>query len=232
MAVCTLQALQPDEELPAAGAGHDLPVVRLPVHSACLLPAAIIAPACSAQDQCTPRLQHVLTFHLQLLKPLPSLCSAHLQLAPKMRSTNSLVASMTGRAEVTHFAIAGRVAVGLHLFSRTPGIRGVDFSFLEPPTLDVQVSVCCVFCLTALQAYRARMAVGLMTSKGRSDVQLLDHAVFAAGRRQRGLRRHRSAGRAGDFAGVLPPLALPSLHYTHTGVLKPHQSTCTSVLTA
>lgn len=129
-------------------------------------------------------------------------CVYVLQLAPKMRSTNALVASMTGRAEVTlfaepclgssgfpvpsgiqglrhraeplcsvlwdaavnavypvsmwsymgcnchhwhcrlkvtHFAIAGRVAVGLHLFSRTPGIRGVDFSFLEPPTLDVQV---------------------------------------------------------------------------------------------
>ncbi len=48
-----------------------------------------------------------------------------MQLAPKMRSTNALVASMTGRAEVTHFAIAGRVAIGLHLFSRTPGIRGV-----------------------------------------------------------------------------------------------------------
>lgn len=75
-----------------------------------------------------------------------------------MRSTNALVASMTGRAEVTHFAIAGRVAVGLHLFSRTPGIRGVDFSFLEPPTLDVQVSACCASCLNAQQVRCARTA--------------------------------------------------------------------------
>ena len=46
-------------------------------------------------------------------------CTANasaMQLAPKMRSNNALVASMTGRAEVTHFAIAGRVAIGLHLF--------------------------------------------------------------------------------------------------------------------
>jgi hypothetical protein len=94
----------------------------------------------------------------------------HLQLAPKMRSTNALVASMTGRAEVTHFAIAGRVAVGLHLFSRTPGIRGVDFSFLEPPTLDVQVSTCCGSCLTAQQICCARTAhVGSHTVEGRCN---------------------------------------------------------------
>ena len=50
-----------------------------------------------------------------------------------------MLAGMTGRAEISHFAIAGKALVGCHLFSRSPGIRGIDFSFLEPPTVDVQV---------------------------------------------------------------------------------------------
>ena len=61
-----------------------------------------------------------------------------LQLAPKMRP-NAMLPDVTGRAEITHFAIAGKVLLGLHLFSRSPGIRGVDFSFVDPPTIDVQV---------------------------------------------------------------------------------------------
>ena len=60
------------------------------------------------------------------------------QLAPKMRK-GVMLAGMTGRAEISHFAIAGKALIGFHLFSRSPGIRGVDFSFLEPPTVDVQV---------------------------------------------------------------------------------------------
>ena len=60
------------------------------------------------------------------------------QLAPKMRQ-NAMLPDVTGRAEITHFAIAGKVLLGLHLFSRSPGIRGVDFSFVDPPTIDVQV---------------------------------------------------------------------------------------------
>lgn len=61
-----------------------------------------------------------------------------LQLAPKMRK-GVMLAGVTGRAEISHFAIAGKALVGCHLFSRSPGIRGIDFSFLEPPTVDVQV---------------------------------------------------------------------------------------------
>lgn len=66
-------------------------------------------------------------------------CGAdRVQLAPKMRK-GVMLAGMTGRAEISHFAIAGKALVGCHLFSRSPGIRGIDFSFLEPPTVDVQV---------------------------------------------------------------------------------------------
>ena len=57
-----------------------------------------------------------------------------LQLAPKMRA-GAMLAGVTGRAEITHFAIAGKALLGFHLFSRSPGVRGVDFSFLDPPTV-------------------------------------------------------------------------------------------------
>ncbi len=62
-----------------------------------------------------------------------------MQLAPKMKSS-AVLAGMTGRAEITHFALVGRVLIGCHLFSRSPGIRGIDFSFVGPPTVDVQFS--------------------------------------------------------------------------------------------
>ena len=61
------------------------------------------------------------------------------QLAPKMKS-GAVLAGVTGRAEITHFALVGRVLIGCHLFSRSPGIRGIDFSFVGPPTVDVQFS--------------------------------------------------------------------------------------------
>ena len=51
-----------------------------------------------------------------------------------------MLAGVTGRAEITHFALTGRALIGCHLFSRAPGIRGVDFSFVGPPTVDVQFS--------------------------------------------------------------------------------------------
>ena len=51
-----------------------------------------------------------------------------------------MLAGVTGRAEITHFALVGRVLIGCHLFSRSPGIRGIDFSFVGPPTVDVQFS--------------------------------------------------------------------------------------------
>lgn len=41
-----------------------------------------------------------------------------LQLAPKMRAADSLMASMAGRAEISHFAVSGRVLIGLHMSSR------------------------------------------------------------------------------------------------------------------
>ena len=51
-----------------------------------------------------------------------------------------MLAGVTGRAEITHFALTGRALIGCHLFSRAPGVRGVDFSFVGPPTVDVQFS--------------------------------------------------------------------------------------------
>ena len=53
---------------------------------------------------------------------------------------SAMMAGLTGRAEITHFAISGTALVGCHLFSRSPGVRGVDFSFVNPPTIDVQFS--------------------------------------------------------------------------------------------
>ncbi|KAK9808686.1 hypothetical protein WJX72_001889 [[Myrmecia] bisecta] len=62
-----------------------------------------------------------------------------LVLAPKMRA-NPLLPAMTGRIEVTHLTVTGRCLLGFHLFSRPPGIKGLDFSFVQQPEIDVKFS--------------------------------------------------------------------------------------------
>ncbi len=61
------------------------------------------------------------------------------QIAPSMRA-HALLPRVSGRVAVTHLNIAGRVLIGFHLFSRAPGIKGVDVSFIHPPEIDVKFS--------------------------------------------------------------------------------------------
>ena len=53
---------------------------------------------------------------------------------------HALLPRVSGRVAVTHLNIAGRVLMGFHLFSRAPGIKGVDVSFIHPPEIDVKFS--------------------------------------------------------------------------------------------
>ncbi|KAL3130535.1 hypothetical protein ABBQ38_008347 [Trebouxia sp. C0009 RCD-2024] len=62
-----------------------------------------------------------------------------LVVAPSMRA-HALLPRVSGRVAVTHLNVAGRMLIGFHLFSRAPGIKGVDVSFLHPPEIDVKFS--------------------------------------------------------------------------------------------
>lgn len=53
---------------------------------------------------------------------------------------HALLPRVSGRVAVTHLNVAGRMLIGFHLFSRAPGIKGVDVSFLHPPEIDVKFS--------------------------------------------------------------------------------------------
>lgn len=53
---------------------------------------------------------------------------------------HALLPSVSGRVAATHLNVAGRMLIGLHLFSRAPGIKGVDVSFVHPPEVDVKFS--------------------------------------------------------------------------------------------
>ncbi len=62
-----------------------------------------------------------------------------LQIAPRMRA-HALLPTLSGRVAVTHLNLTGRILIGLHLFSRAPGIKGLEVSFIAPPELDVKFS--------------------------------------------------------------------------------------------
>ena len=62
-----------------------------------------------------------------------------LQIAPRMRA-HALLPTLSGRVAVTHLNLTGRILIGLHLFSRAPGIKGLEVSFITPPELDVKFS--------------------------------------------------------------------------------------------
>lgn len=61
------------------------------------------------------------------------------QIAPAMRA-HALLPRVSGRVAVTHVNMSGRMLIGLHLFSRAPGIKGVDMSFVHPPEVDMKFS--------------------------------------------------------------------------------------------
>ena len=79
------------------------------------------------------------------LSSLPSATACHetdspcLQIAPRMRA-HALLPTLSGRVAVTHLNLTGRILIGLHLFSRAPGIKGLEVSFITPPELDVKFS--------------------------------------------------------------------------------------------
>ena len=62
-----------------------------------------------------------------------------LQIAPSMRA-HALLPRVSGRVAVTHVNMSGRMLIGLHLFSRAPGIKGIDMSFISPPEVDMKFS--------------------------------------------------------------------------------------------
>ena len=62
-----------------------------------------------------------------------------LQIAPAMRA-HALLPRVSGRVAVTHVNMSGRMLIGLHLFSRAPGVKGVDMSFVHPPEVDMKFS--------------------------------------------------------------------------------------------
>ena len=62
-----------------------------------------------------------------------------LQIAPAMRA-HALLPRVSGRVAVTHVNMSGRMLIGLHLFSRAPGIKGIDMSFISPPEVDMKFS--------------------------------------------------------------------------------------------
>ena len=66
-------------------------------------------------------------------------CAYILQIAPSMRA-HALLPRVSGRVAVTHVNMSGRMLIGLHLFSRAPGIKGVDMSFIHPPEVDMKFS--------------------------------------------------------------------------------------------
>lgn len=53
---------------------------------------------------------------------------------------HALLPRVSGRVAVTHVNMSGRMLIGLHLFSRAPGIKGVDMSFIHPPEVDMKFS--------------------------------------------------------------------------------------------
>lgn len=53
---------------------------------------------------------------------------------------HALLPRVSGRVAATHLNVAGRMLIGFHLFSRAPGIKGVDISFVHPPEIDVKFS--------------------------------------------------------------------------------------------
>ncbi len=62
-----------------------------------------------------------------------------LQIVPSMKAT-PLTGAVKGRVAVTHFSGRAHLLLGFHLFSRSPGIKSIDISFLEPPVFDVRLT--------------------------------------------------------------------------------------------
>lgn len=62
-----------------------------------------------------------------------------MQIVPSMKAT-PLTGPVKGRVAVTHFSGRARLLLGLHLFSRSPGVKNIDISFLESPTFDVRLT--------------------------------------------------------------------------------------------
>ena len=49
------------------------------------------------------------------------------------------------RLEITHLLLAGRMNLGLQLSHEAPGIKGVEYSFLQEPEFEIQARGGCMY---------------------------------------------------------------------------------------
>ena len=103
-----------------------------------------------------------------------------MQIAPSMRA-HALLPRVSGRVAVTHLNLAGRMLIGFHLFSRAPGVKGVDISFIHPPEIDVKFSPFGMT-VTEIPGILNALKVGLQLSKRIhvANTELMSHQQLSA----------------------------------------------------